>query len=142
MRCDTRRLPARVDSLDAARRYVGDCADRVGLDPQRRFAVLLALEEAFVNVCGHAYPGAAGDVELACEHREGAFVLEIGDAGVGFDVLSHPTPDLSAGIEERPLGGLGIHLIRSVAKGVTYRRDGPRNVLRMEFPPAASADAG
>ena len=142
MRWDTRRLPARVESLDAARRYVGDCADRVGLDPQRRFAVLLALEEAFVNVCGHAYPGTTGDVELACEHREGAFVLEIGDTGVGFDVLSLPAPDLSAGIEERLLGGLGIHLIRSVAKGVSYRRDGPRNILRMEFPPAASADAG
>ena len=137
MPMDTRRLEARVENLPAATEHVGGCADRAGLDAHMRFAVLLALEEAFVNICSYAYPGGTGDVETSCEYREGVFVLELTDTGTEFDILSRPLPDTSAGIDEREVGGLGIHFIRLLAEGVSYRRDGDRNTLRLEFPPAA-----
>lgn len=142
MRFDTRRFAARVANLPVVTEYVAGCAERTGLDARARFPVLLALEEAFVNVCRYAYPGGTGDVELACGHDGGVFVIELADTGVEFDVLSQTTPDLSAGIDERPLGGLGVHLIRSVAKAVRYRRDGGRNILRMEFPRTTGIEAG
>lgn len=142
MPLDARRLEARVGNLPAATEHVGGCADRAGLDARTRFAVLLALEEAFVNICSYAYPGGTGDVEISCENREGVFVLELTDTGTEFDVLSRPSPDTSAGIDERDVGGLGIHFIRSLAEGITYRREGDRNILRMEFPPAAGTGQG
>lgn len=142
MRCGPLRLEARVANLAAASTLVGDCADRAGLDARMRFAVLLSLEEAFVNVCRYAYPGGSGDVEVTCEHRTGVFVLELADTGAAFDPRSVPLPDTSADLDKRQMGGLGIHFIRSLADGVTYRRDGDRNTLRMEFPPAAGTGEG
>lgn len=142
MRFDTLRLPAIVGNLPAATEYVGGCADRAGVEPRLRFAALLSLEEAFVNVCRHAYRGGAGDVEIACEQQGGVFVVELADTGAEFDPQSVPAPDTTAGIDERQVGGLGIHFIRSLAEGVTYRRDGDRNILRMEFPPAGGTAGG
>lgn len=140
MRPDTRSYAARVDKLTEVTRFVGTCADRFGLDEATRFRVLLALEEAFVNVCRHAYPEGAGAAEVTCESEGDAFVLAVADRGRPFDVLSLPEPDTSADVTHRPVGGLGVHFIRTCASDASYRREDGRNVLRMAFRPAANGD--
>jgi len=133
MRLATRRVPARIEELGTANAYVEACAVAAGLDARTRFGLQLALEEAFVNVCRYGYPDGPGDVAVTCETDGPRFVLEVADWGPPFDVLALPAPDLTLGIEERPIGGLGVHLIRTLARSVTYRRDEGRNVLRMMF---------
>jgi len=140
MKPDTRCYAARVDNLDAVTRFVGTCADRFGLDDGTRFRLLLALEEAFVNVCRYAYPEGTGAAEVTCESDGGAFALAIADRGRPFDVLSLPEPDTRAGVMLRPVGGLGVHFIRTCASSASYRRDDGRNILRMVFRPAESGD--
>ena len=133
MKIATRRYPARVDDLPAVTEFVSECAERFGLDGRARFGLLLALEEAFVNICRYAYAGGAGVAELSCESEADAFVLDIADWGKPFDVLSLPEPDITGDLMHRPVGGLGAHFIRRFSNGVTYRRDDGRNVLRMVF---------
>lgn len=140
MKPDTRCYDARVDNLTAVTQFVGTCADRFGLDEGTRFRVLLALEEAFVNVCRHAYPEGTGAAEVTCESDGEAFVLAIADCGRPFDVLSLPEPDTSADVMHRPVGGLGVHFIRTCASSATYRRNDGQNILRMVFRPAESGD--
>jgi anti-sigma regulatory factor (Ser/Thr protein kinase) len=60
-------------------------------------------------------------------------VLEIADTGKPFDVLSLPEPDITLDIKDRQVGGLGIHFIRTLSDGVSYRRENGRNILRMVF---------
>ncbi len=129
----TRRYAARVDDLPAVTEFVAACADGFGLDGQAKFGLLLALEEAFVNICRYAYAGGAGVAELSCESDGDAFVLAISDWGKPFDVLSLPEPDTTGDPVHRPIGGLGVHFIRKFSNRVTYHRDGDRNVLRMVF---------
>jgi anti-sigma regulatory factor (Ser/Thr protein kinase) len=133
MRFDTLRLAACVGNLARATEYVEACIHAAGVHAQASFAASLALEEAFVNVCSYAYSDSSGDVELACELNGVEFVLEVADRGRPFDVLALPEPDTPASVADRPVGGLGIHLIRSLADRVTYRRDDDRNILRMFF---------
>ncbi len=133
MTSDTKRYAARVENLTAANDFVEECADRSGLDVKKKFGLLLAFEEAFVNVCSYAYPDGAGEAEVRCTGNGDAFVLEIADRGSPFDVLSLPDPDLTQDIMERQIGGLGIHFIRTMSDGVSYRREDGRNILRMEF---------
>ena len=133
------RIAARVEQLAAAVAFVEQGADRFGLSAKQQFAVTLALEEAFVNVCHHAYPHGTGEVELACGGEGDLFVLAISDGGVPFDILSLPAPDLTTDIMERKIGGLGVHFIRTLADRVSYRREGQRNVLRMCFARSPSA---
>ena len=133
MKPDTIIFAARVANLDAANAFVEACYDRFNLDPEKKFSVLLALEEAFVNICHYAYPDGEGDVEISCAFKKEEFVLEVADKGQAFDILSLPDPDTTLDIEDRPIGGLGILLIRTLSSSVNYQRMGDRNVLRMAF---------
>jgi len=88
----------------------------------------LLAEEALTNVVKYA---AAQKVSLAVELAAGEVALEFRDDGRAFDPLTAPAPVLDERLEGRPLGGLGIHLIQSLADDVRYTRDGVSNVLRV-----------
>ena len=57
------------------------------------------------------------------------------DDGIAFNPLTRPVPDLQAPIEQRQIGGLGIHLLRTLSETADYRRDGDRNVLTFSMRP-------
>ena len=61
--------------------------------------------------------------------KDGTLSMEIADNGIAFDPLQLPAPDLHAEIDDRPIGGLGIFLVRELMDSVTYRRDGDWNRL-------------
>ncbi|WP_306548336.1 ATP-binding protein [Desulfobulbus sp.] len=122
---------AHIDNLDEVIGFVEARADRFGLDDKKKFGLLVAVEEAFVNICRYAYQGAEGEVTLACTGDPDGFAVEIVDQGISFDLLSLPDPDITAGILEREIGGLGVAFIRKLTDEVSYRRQGGQNILRM-----------
>lgn len=122
---------ARIENLDEVTGFVEERADSFGLDQKRKFGLMVAIEEAFLNVCHYSYPAGEGEVELACGGEEGCFVVEISDRGVEFNVLSLPEPDTTSGIMDREIGGLGVFFIRKLTDDLTYRRENDRNILRM-----------
>ncbi|MDH7510619.1 MAG: ATP-binding protein [Methanolinea sp.] len=91
----------------------------------------LAVEEAVVNIMAHAYPGGEGDLVLGVLTGPDHVTIEIRDRGVPFNPLLVPEPDTSAPLWEREIGGLGVHLIRSLMDEVSYEfRDG-ENILTL-----------
>jgi anti-sigma regulatory factor (Ser/Thr protein kinase) len=129
----TLRLPAALDRLDQCREFVVGCAREAGLPDADTGKLELVLEELLVNVISHAYPDGPGEVELHCRTGEGGFLLDIRDQGAPFDPLAASGPDLDAGVDERPIGGLGIFFVRQMADGLAYRREGDANVLTVRF---------
>ena len=105
-----------------------------GLHPQSVFSVNLALDEVVTNIIRYAYDDNRLPhpivVRLALE--EGVLAMQVEDDGRAFNPLEAPAPDVNATIEERPIGGLGIHLVRSIVDSVEYRRDDGRNVFIMK----------
>ena len=90
----------------------------------------LALEEAVTNVILYAYPeGTSGDVLVDAAAGEKALYFTITDTGKAFDPTTKEDVDINAGIEDRPVGGLGIHLVRKIMDDVRYERIGGKNVL-------------
>ena len=91
-------------------------------------AFLLALEELVANVFGH---GAGGEVVLsiACDGRE--LRAEIADSGPAFNPLAADDPDIHAGIDERPVGGLGVFLVKKLMDRVHYRRSEGHNHVHL-----------
>ena len=124
---------ANIDKLAEITEFVEECADHFGLEAKQKFGLLVALEEAFVNICSYAYPNHDGMVEFACDADADAdsFVMEISDSGSPFNVLSLPDPDISMDIEDRDIGGLGVYFIRSMTDKVSYRRKNDQNVLKL-----------
>lgn len=92
----------------------------------------LAVEEALSNVVRHAYRGdPAGRIRVALAIDEGQVRVAIRDRGPAFDPLAAPVPDLTRPVDERPPGGLGVHLLRRVTDAQGYRREGEENVLEL-----------
>jgi anti-sigma regulatory factor (Ser/Thr protein kinase) len=107
------------------------------LSGDRAHEIYLAVEEAFVNICTHAYPRPNGHehVEIRCradEHNKSISITLI-DSGRPFDPVSAPDPDTTSDISGRPVGGLGIHLIKEVTDELSYNREDEANRLTMTF---------
>ena len=99
--------------------------------PERKLRdVQLAVEEHLTNVLHYAYADAAEHrILVHLEFNAPELRLEVVDDGRPFNPLLHPTPDLTLPIDQKPIGGLGIHMIRKSLDQVEYRREADKNVL-------------
>jgi anti-sigma regulatory factor (Ser/Thr protein kinase) len=105
-----------------------------GLREAERARLLVILEELFTNAVNYGYPyGAAvtGRIEIGLAVKKGRLEIHFSDDGRPFDPLSHTPPDLDRVPADRPLGGLGLHLLRSFVDDARYRRDRGRNCLAL-----------
>ena len=114
-------------SIDELPRLL-DVVDRVcrasGADAAMTYDVRLAVDEVCSNLIAHGYRGLApGPVALSVEAMPDRMVIRIADRGHRFDLRAAPLPDLGAPLEDRPIGGLGCHLVRGVVDDIDYRSD-------------------
>jgi len=125
-------LPANINHLSDIIEDLSRWMEQQGVMRDRIVRVQLAVEEALVNVIRYAYQGKEGEVELQGEIADDQrLVIKILDNGTPFDVCTVPHPDISCGIRDRKIGGLGIYLIHKMVDELCYRREGDRNVLTM-----------
>lgn len=118
-------LVAKTESLGLATDFVRNGAREANLPEARIHELDLLIEEILVNVSRYSYPvGTPGPVIITYSIPEpGELAVEVCDQGVEFDPLKLDPPDLTLDIERRPVGGLGIWLLKSFAKSLTYRRE-------------------
>lgn len=105
------------------------CQER-STSPRQIHAFVLMLDEWLTNVAMHAYQGQGGIVKVKAHNFSGQVLeVEISDRGVAYDPTNQPQVDVSASLENREIGGLGVHFIRQLADAFTYQRDGEWNVV-------------
>jgi anti-sigma regulatory factor (Ser/Thr protein kinase) len=133
-------LTAAIEFLGPATAFARRGAAQAGLPGERLGVVDLVVEELFANVARYSYPaGTAGVVDMVWSvPKPGLLSIEMSDLGLPFDPLSRDEPLLSDSLHDRPIGGLGVFLIRQLTSSLTYRRDGGRNRVRFEI--SASSD--
>ena len=106
--------------------------DAHGAQPGAVFNAVLALEEAVTNVIKYSYDDDhSHEIVLEAEFEPAGVVLRVTDDGHEFNPLDAPPPDLDRPVEEREVGGLGIHLLRNLTRKIDYERRGGKNVLTM-----------
>jgi serine/threonine-protein kinase RsbW len=117
--------------------YASSLARSHGVPPERLWEFELATEEAVMNICRYAYPEGDGELTVRIWPDASELIVELIDSGVPFDPLARPDPDTTLPLEERPIGGLGVMLIRRSVDRVSYRRCDGCNVLTlvMALPP-------
>ena len=110
--------------------WVREHLDQLHVDVKVASRVELAVEEALVNVIEHAYEEKKGNIELSFQWNEIQLEIAICDWGPSFDPLTQaPEVFIDAPLEERGIGGLGVHLIRQLMDEVYYFRKGTMNTL-------------
>ncbi len=95
-----------------------------------RRSVNVALDELLANGISHGMAGRdAGWVTVEVELSQERVIVTITDDAPPFDPFSQPAPDTTLSVDERAIGGLGIHLVRQLMDQVSYQRRDERNVV-------------
>ena len=103
-----------------------------GLDENVVYAFNLALDEVLTNTISYGYDGVGEhDIRVRLRVHAGVVQAQVEDDGRPFNPLNVPRPNLDAPIEERPIGGLGLHIVRAMMDEVEYRHDGAHNILTL-----------
>ena len=127
------RVPADPKQLAVLNQFLQEFWTAAALPPAAMRPFELALEEIFMNIVMHgSEPGRTPWVEVSLDGGAGETVtMTVEDDGPRFDPLSLPEPNVSAALDQRPVGGLGVFLVRQMMDAVSYERVGTRNQLKM-----------
>jgi serine/threonine-protein kinase RsbW len=128
----TLHLTNRVTEIPRSAELVGAFCERHHVASTVRFAINVSLEELLANTMSYGYAD-DGDHEIVVQiwREDPDLVIDIADDGRPFDPTQVAPPDLASPLDTRPVGGLGIHLVRNMMDRVEYRRDGQRNRVRL-----------
>jgi anti-sigma regulatory factor (Ser/Thr protein kinase) len=125
-------VTAELENIPRIREFVTElCAD-AGATHDECFALKLAVDEVCTNIIEHGY-GAddRGEISISVELDGGVARVMVADTGRPFSPDDAPPPDLEAQWSDRPVGGLGWHLIRNLVDEHSYQRCGDTNNLTL-----------
>lgn len=112
--------------------------ETAGLPMKVLYRINLVMDELLTNAISYGYPDRGEhEIQIRIHAEDGKVAVDIIDDGAPFNLDEAPQPDLEAEVEERRIGGLGIHLVRNLVEHVGYARDDQRNHLTLIL----SADA-
>jgi anti-sigma regulatory factor (Ser/Thr protein kinase) len=118
------------DNLEELFAFAEQALTRLNAPASDRDKMMAALDEALTNVVLYAYPeDPRGTVGIRICLNDNTITAEVVDHGKPFDPTAHPAPDITLPIEQRPIGGLGIHLMRNLVTSLRYYRDQGANHL-------------
>lgn len=132
----TLNVPASLENLQTVNTFISENL------PQNceflRHKIELVAEELLVNVFMYAYEDSQGEASVGCRDvffdNEEFFCFWVCDSGKPFNpFLEAPSPDLRSDAESRPIGGLGIHLIKSLVRHFSYSYTDKKNLIELYF---------
>ena len=127
-------LKNQLSEIERLARIVDDFGRRHQIEAQIIYNMKLALDEILTNIISYAYDDAKEHIiviRLSLDQEK--WTVEVEDDGRPFNPLNAPEPDTKQLLGERPIGGLGIHLVRKLIDELEYRRLNDRNILVMRL---------
>ena len=121
---------AHLDDLEEIREFVGASAQALGLAPIGVEEMQLCVDEAATNIVQYGYANRQGGLSIEVSRQNDQLVIRIMDDAVPFDPGSVAQPDLDIPLHDRPIGGMGVHLIRTLTDSWSHSfRPGGGNEL-------------
>jgi serine/threonine-protein kinase RsbW len=118
-------------ALERLTEFVTKFSQLHGLPDDERARLLVIFDELLSNVVTYGYEGAVseGRIEAALSLEGNRLIMEFVDNGRPFDPLTTPLPDVDLPLAERPIGGVGIAIVRALVDEIGYTREGNHNRL-------------
>lgn len=132
-----KKFQASLDKLYEMLNWIDQQCKQVGFSDPNALQLKIALEEAIVNIIHYAYVGKIGDIEITCTAslQPKGIIIVLRDSGIAFNPLEQEAKNAeifkSDNMDDRPIGGCGIHMIVKIMDKVEYARVGNENVLTL-----------
>jgi sigma-B regulation protein RsbU (phosphoserine phosphatase) len=123
-------IDSRIEELDKVTAFVRQAGERLNLPPALTMKLNVALEEVVANVIQYGKQETE-TIEIACAHGNGKLAFTITDTCEAFDPTGIADADITLPAEDRPVGKLGVFLIKQIMDEVTYRRENGKNILTL-----------
>lgn len=128
-------LKNQISEVSLLEGFVEQLGEELSLDMALSFNLNLVLEEVVTNVINYGFPPTEEHTFTILADGEvgGVLTLQVVDDGVAFNPLEEaPEVDITLGVEERPIGGLGIFLVKQIMDEVAYERTDGKNIFTMK----------
>ena len=130
---ETLTLINKVSEITKLNAFVKSATASLNMETGLANQIKLAVEEAVTNIIDYAYPNDTEDnISVTIEADESRIRFILSDSGAEFDPTGVSKADTTLTVDERPIGGLGVCLVRNLMDSINYERVDGKNVLRME----------
>ena len=113
--------------------WLHEAFEQWNLDSELRNKLDMCAEEIYANISFYAYPPKTGAVCVSLEKTDDSVTMKFKDSGVAYNPLEKPDPNIDLPPEQRPIGGLGIYMVKNMADNVEYHRIENENILTIMF---------
>ncbi len=125
-------LPAVKDNLNTVLDFIDSHLAEHGSSMKAQMQIETAVEELFVNIAGYAYSPYTGTVKIEFKCKDGIAWITFNDTGVPYNPLARTDPDVTLPAAARPIGGLGILMVKKMMDDVIYRYENGCNILTIK----------
>lgn len=127
-------IDANTGNLGKVLEFVDNFLEERGCSPKAKMQIDIAVEEIFVNIASYAYGGKKGSALVRVDSVLDPLsaVITFMDGGVRYDPLAKPDPDVTLSAEERPVGGLGIYMVKKSMDKIKYEYKEGKNILTIQ----------
>ena len=127
------KLEAAIKNIEAVTDFVNAELDQLNCSRKVRTQISIAIDELFGNIARYAYKGRKGSatVRVETEKNPAAVLITFIDKGIPYNPLEQKDPDITLAAEDRPIGGLGIFVVKKTMDGLHYAHRDGQNILRI-----------
>ena len=130
------KVEATIENLAKVFVFLQESLDKCDVPAKVKRQIKLCVEEVYMNITHYAYNPKTGPAKIAVDFKNGddqnRIVISFADEGVPYDPLKRDDPNLELGLDDRPIGGLGIYLVKTTMDSVAYEHKDGQNVLTIE----------
>lgn len=126
------KLANELGELERIKSALDKLCDDFSIRPKTALEINLALEEAYTNIVNYAFNDEEKhSIELVIAANSHQLVMTLVDDGIAYDPTQNKEPQIDLPVQDRPIGGLGVFLIRKLMDDIDYRREAGRNYLTL-----------
>lgn len=126
-------VEALKENLQTVMAFLDDVLEQADCPMKLHMQINVAVDEVFTNIAMYAYPSGSGQatVRIHMEEETGMVCITFTDRGIAYNPLEQKSPDVTLSAEERPIGGLGIFLVRKMMDDISYEYSDGQNILTL-----------
>jgi len=125
-------IEATIENISVITNFVNDELDKYNCPEKEKIKVDIVIDELVTNVSKYAYGEETGMITVQIEMAENNICMAFIDSGIPYNPLERAEPDVTLSVDDRPIGGLGIYLVKKLMDDITYEYADGKNILKIK----------